>query len=71
MWSIGNSHDKSSLIWASTRENLRGGGGGGGGGGGFATLWPTSHPRSLISTSVIRFLESIISKPATSQISIF
>ena len=30
-----------------------------------------SHPRSLISTFVIRFLESIISKLATSQILIF
>ena len=30
-----------------------------------------AHPRSLISTFVIRFLESIISKLATSQIKIF
>ena len=29
------------------------------------------HPRSLISAFVIRLLESIISKPATSEISIF
>ena len=30
-----------------------------------------AHPRSLISAFVIRFLESIISKLATSEISIF
>ena len=30
-----------------------------------------AHPRSLISTFVIRFLESFISKLATSQILIF
>ena len=30
-----------------------------------------AHPRSLISTFVIRFLESTISKLATSEISIF
>ena len=29
------------------------------------------HPRSLISTFLIRFLESIISRLATSEISIF
>ena len=30
-----------------------------------------AHPRGLISAFVIRFLESIISKPATSEISSF
>ena len=30
-----------------------------------------AHPPSLISAFVIRLLESIISKPATSEISIF
>ena len=41
---------------------------------GFATNKGTdqpAHPRSLISAFVIRLLESIISRPATSEISIF
>ena len=52
------------MIWALTRITSRG----------FANNTcadQPAHPRSLISTFVIRFLESIICKLATSEISIF
>ena len=51
---------------------LRGGGGGGGGGGGVANnkgIDQPAHLRSLISAFVICFLESFISRLATSEIS--
>ena len=53
------------LIWALTRENLSLG---------FANNKGTdqpAHPRSLISTFVIRLLESIVSRLAASNILIF
>ena len=53
------------LIWASLQENM-------------SSLFANNkgadqpvHPLSLISTFVIRLLESIISKLATSEISLF
>ena len=49
-------------VWASTQENL------------FANNTGAdqpAHPRSLISAFVIHFLKSIISKLATSEISVF
>ena len=53
------------IIWASTRENLSSG---------FANSKGAdqpAHPRRLISAFVIRFLESIIYKLNTGEISIF
>ena len=52
-------------IWALTRENLSPGFANNNGAG------QPAHPRSLISTFVIHFLESIKSKLATSEISFF
>ena len=46
-------------------------GGGGGGVGNIKGADQPAHPRSLISSFVIRSLESIISKLATSEISLF
>ena len=56
-------------IWASMRENLPSGGGGGGGE--QQRGRPACATPSLISAFVIRLLESIIFKLATSEISIF
>ena len=53
------------IIWTSSRENLSSG---------YANnkgADQPAHPRSLVSTFAIRFLESTISKLATSEISIF
>ena len=61
-------------IWASSRQNLSWGGGGGGGGGGVENNKGTdqrAHTRRLISTFVIRLLESVISQLASREISIF
>ena len=58
-------HDKMKSIWASTRENLSSG---------FANNTGAdqpAHPRRLIRAFLICFLESIISKLAVCQMSIF
>ena len=52
-------------IWASTRENLSSGCANN------TDADQLAHPRRLISAFVIRFLERIISKLATSEISLF
>ena len=55
------------------RKPVFGGGGGGGGGGVVKNTGADqpAHPRSLIRAFVIPFLESIISRLATSEISNF
>ena len=53
------------IIWASTRENLSSGSANNKG------ADQPAHPRRLLSTFVIRCLESIISKLASNEISIF
>ena len=64
---------KNDMIWVSLRENPSWGGGGGGGCCEQQKGRPDQpgHPCSLISTFVIRFLESMIYKHAIGEIPTF